>query len=113
MTQLTAAADVLIASRDELVAMQLRPPTLAEGSVDTNPLLSDAVSLCIEADIALVALLAAGRPSEPADVIIARYRRRWTGRLIRWGVVGPLAIVALILMGVVIAALVTAFIWRP
>ena len=113
MTKLPAATDVLVASRDELVAMQLRLPTGDSDRVDTNLLFSDAVALCIEADIALVALVAAARPPESADVIIARYRRRWKGRLIGWGVVGPLTIVGLMLLGVVIAALFTAFIWRP
>ena len=113
MAKLPAAADVLVASRDELVAMQLQLPTGNSERVETNPLLNDAIALCIEADIALVALLAAARPDEPADVIIARYRRRWRGRLIGWGVVGPLTLVGLVLVVVVIAALFTAFIWRP
>lgn len=113
MTQRSVAVDILVASRDELVAMPLQPPTDAQESVHPNALLSDAVALCIEADIALVAMLAAARPHEPADVIIARYRRRWKRKLIGWGIGGPLAIVGLILLGVVIATLVTAFIWRP
>lgn len=113
MTQLPAAADVLVASRDELAAMQLRLVTDADERADTNSLLGNGVALCVEADLALVALLATAHPQEPADVIIARYRRRWKGRLIGWGVVGPLALIGLILLGVVIVALVTAFIWRP
>lgn len=113
MTRLPADEDVLVASRDELVAMQLQLPTRNPERAETNPLFSDAVALCIEADIALVALLAAARPGESADVIIARYRRRWKGRLIGWGVIGPLTIVGLILLSAVIAALFTAFVWRP
>lgn len=113
MTQPSAAASILVASRDELAAMPLQLPTGARESEHENALLSDAAALCIEADTALVAMLAAARPHEPADVIIARYRRRWKRKLIAWSVGGPLAIVGLILLGVVIATLVTAFIWRP
>jgi len=113
MTRLPVAADVLVASRDELAAMQLRLTSVTEGHADSDPLAANAVALCIETDLALVALLADARPLEPADVIIARYRRRWKGRFIRWGIVGPLVFIGLLLMGIVIVTLVTAFIWRP
>lgn len=117
MTQPSAAASILVASRDALVAMPLQLATGAHQSEHpgehANALLNDAVALCIEADIALIAMLAAARPHEPADVIIANYHRRWKRKLIAWSLGGPLAIVGLILLGVVIATLVTAFIWRP
>ncbi len=113
MTELPAATDVLLASRDELVAMQRQLSTGDAQRATAVRLLGDAVALCLESDLALVALLASARPHEGADIIIARHRRRWKGRFIGWGLIGPLALVGLLLLVVVVVVLVTSFIWRP
>lgn len=113
MTQVPAGDEVLSASRDELVAMQLQLASGSGDSADADSSIANAIALCLEADLALVALLSRAQPQEPAEVIIAQYRRRWKGRLIGCGVVGPLALVGLVLLGVVIVTLVTAFVWRP
>lgn len=113
MTQISDAADVLVASRGELVAMQRGLTAGAEAGVDADQLLGHALALCIDADSVFVALLAGANPHEPADVIIARYRRRLKAMLIRWGVVAPLIFVGLLLLAVVVVTLVSAFIWHP
>ena len=112
MTQFPVATDVLVAPRDELFAMQLELTNGTETGVGMDPFTARALALCIDADAVFVALLAGAHPLEPADVIITRYRRRWRGRFVRWGIVGPFVFVGLLLLVVVLVTLVTAFIWR-
>lgn len=102
-------SDLLVASTDELYALQRR---IGAGT-DIDRGLQDAIAMCLDAHSALLVSLACAQPSEPAEVTLARYRRRWRGRLLQWGVFGPLILVGILLLGVVIVTLVAAFVWRP
>jgi methylmalonyl-CoA mutase cobalamin-binding subunit len=98
---------LLIGSADEI--QELRH-AMGDGS-PPDSLMREAVELCERAQIALASSLAAEHPRTITEVVLARHRRRWKWRLLLCGVFIPLAVLALILSGTAIAALVTAFLW--
>lgn len=99
---------LLIASTEELHSLQRR---IGSGE-DDDPGLQSAIAMCLAAHSALRDSLASTQPGEPTEVILARHRRRWRGRLFQWAVFVPLILIGIVLLGVVIFTLVTSFIWR-
>jgi hypothetical protein len=98
---------LLVLSRDEI-------RELTRGSGDGAPLdalMREAAELCLHSQAALASALAAELPRTMTPVVLARHRRRWKWRVMVCAVFIPLAVLALILSGTAIAALVTAFLW--
>ena len=77
-----------------------------------DPLLRQALELCLDSQWALASSIAAERPRTLTTVIVARQRRRWEWRLLLLAVFVPWALLCIVLFGSAIAALVTAFFWR-
>jgi hypothetical protein len=98
---------LLTASADEIQALRNRTP----GDAVLDALGQEAAELCVQSQAALASSLAAELPRTLTSVALARHRRRWKWRLLLCGVFLPLAILALVLSGTAIAALVTAFLW--
>jgi hypothetical protein len=98
---------LLTASADEIQALRNRTP----GDAVLDALGREAAELCVQSQAALASSLAAELPRTLTSVALARHRRRWKWRLLLCGVFLPLAILALVLSGTAIAALVTAFLW--
>jgi hypothetical protein len=71
----------------------------------------EAAELCLQSQAALASALGAEHPRTTTPVVLARHRRRWKWRVLVIAVFIPLAVVALVLSGTAIAALVTAFLW--
>lgn len=87
---------------------------LARGTGDAaqlDALMREAAELCLQSQVVLASSLAAEHPRTMTEVVLARHRRRWKWRLLVCGVFIPLAVLALILSGTAIAALVTALLW--
>ena len=100
-------AQLLVLSPDEV-------RELARGSGDgtqLDALMREAAELCLQSQAALAASLAAEHPRTITEVVLARHLRRWKWRLLVCAVFIPLVVLALILSGTAIAALVTAFLW--
>jgi hypothetical protein len=100
-------AQLLVLSPDEI-------RKLAHGSTDgtqLDALMREAAEVCVQSQLALASALAAELPRTLTSVALARYHRRWKWRLLLCGVFIPLTVLALILSGTAIAALVTAFLW--
>jgi hypothetical protein len=105
----TIEEQLLILSADEVRELQQR-----DGSdVQLDATLREAAELCLQSHALLAGSLAAEQPGTPTSVVLARHRRRWHWHLLLWVVFLPLGILALMLMATTIAALVTAFFWRP
>jgi len=102
-----AEEKLLTGSADEIRELRLadhqRTPLDAE--------LREAAELCLQSHAALASSLGAELPRTLTAVVLARHRRRWKWRLLLCGVFIPLAVLALVLSGTAIAALVTAFLW--
>jgi hypothetical protein len=98
---------LLTASPDEIRA--LRNGTAV--GMELDALASEAAELCVLSQAALASSLAAELPRTLTTVALARHRRRWKWRVLLCVVFIPLAVLALVLSGTVIAALVTAFLW--
>jgi hypothetical protein len=98
---------LLIGSEDEV--REIRRMTSEAAPLDA--LMREAAELCEQAQVALASSLAAEHPRTITEVVLARHRRRWKWRLLLCGVFIPLAVLALVLSGTAIAALVTAFLW--
>jgi hypothetical protein len=100
-------AQLLVLSTSEIRDLALR----SDDGARLDPLMREAAELCLQSQIALAGSLAAEQPRTMTEVVLARHRRRWKWRLLVCGIFIPLAVVALVLSGTAIAALVTAFLW--
>ena len=98
---------LLIGSAEEIRELSRR----SGSDIQLDPLMRDAAELCLQSQVALASALAAEHPRTLTAVVLARHRRRWKWRLLVCGIFVPLAVLALILSGTAIAALVTAFLW--
>ncbi|HEY2897694.1 MAG TPA: hypothetical protein VGJ12_11185 [Gemmatimonadaceae bacterium] len=98
---------LLIGSVDEIRELSRR----SGDEMQLDPLMREAAELCVQSQVELAGALAAELPRTLTAVVLARYRRRWKWRLLVCGIFVPLAVLALILSGTAIAALVTAFLW--
>jgi hypothetical protein len=100
---------LLILSADELRELRQRDGDDVQLDAD----LRDAAELCLQSHASLASSLAADHPGTPTSVLLARHRRRWHWHVLLWGVFLPLGVLALALLATTVAALVTAFFWRP
>jgi hypothetical protein len=100
---------LLVASTDEIRDLERRVADDAQ----MDALLREAAELCLQSQTALASSLAAEHPRQLTAVVLARYRRRWRWRLMLVGLFVPLGLVVLALFGSTMAALVSAFLWRP
>jgi uncharacterized membrane protein YfcA len=100
---------LLVSSTDEIRALER---CLDDGQL-MDPMLREAAELCLRSHMALASSLAAEHPRQLTSVVLARHRRRWRWRLLLVGLFAPLGLLVLALFGSAVAALVTAFIWRP
>ena len=103
------ADHLLVLSMEEIRELE-RP---SENGARLDAQLRDAAELCAQAQIALASSLMAEHPRTLTSVVLARYRRRWRWRLMFWCIFVPLGVSVLALFGSTVAALVTAFLWRP
>ncbi len=100
-------AQLLVLSPDEVRELRHLP----ENGAQLDAPMREAAELCLQSQAALAASLAAEHPRTITEVVLARHRRRWKWRLLVCAVFIPLVVLALILSGTAIAALVTAFLW--
>jgi hypothetical protein len=98
---------LLTGSADEI--LELRDSAGDDAQLDAQ--MREAAELCLQSHLALASSLGAELPRTLTEIVLARHRRRWKWRLLLCVVFIPLAVLALVLSGTAIAALVTAFLW--